>query len=47
MDGHQIKPSEEPLQTTMDRYTRWFDGKLAQSVGQDVDPTIDDIKIIE
>jgi hypothetical protein len=47
MDDHYIKPSEEDLQRVMDRYTRWFDGKVAESVGQDVDETIEDIDIIE
>ena len=47
MTDHYIKPSEEDLQTAMDRYTRWFDGKAAGSVGQGVDPTIDNIDIIE
>ena len=32
-----LKPSEEDLQTAMDRYTRWFDGKVAESLGQGVD----------
>jgi hypothetical protein len=40
-------PSEEDLLTAMDRYTRWFDGKLARRDGQDLDPTINNIKIIE
>jgi hypothetical protein len=40
MDEHYIKPDEEDLQRAMDRYTRWFDENVAESVDQNVDQTI-------
>ena len=40
MDSHYIKPSKEDLQNAMDKYTSWFDGKVAESSDQSSDQAI-------
>jgi len=40
MDAHYIKPGEEDLQRAMERYTNWFDGKVAESSDQTSDQSV-------
>ena len=40
MDPHYIVPSEETLKQGMDKYTRWLDDQIAETVAS-VDQTVD------
>jgi len=40
MDKHYVHPSKEDLQNAMERYTSWFDGRVAESSDQTSDQAI-------
>ncbi len=44
MDPHYIVPSEETLKQGMDKYTRWLDDQIAETVAS-VDQNVDQVGI--